>query len=70
MWMGLGPPHRPAGRCHKHSLQTERCPDRNLPDNVADRPELSGQNVRALFGEFCRIAKIAHNGTIEGPDEV
>jgi hypothetical protein len=32
-----GPAHRPAGRSHKHSLQTERCPDRNLPDNVDDR---------------------------------
>lgn len=29
-----GPAHRPAGRSHKHSLQSERCPDRNLPDGA------------------------------------
>jgi hypothetical protein len=64
-----GPPHRPAGRSHKHALQSERCPDRNLPDGVADRSELAGKSVRELFAEFCRMAQITHRGTLEAPDE-
>lgn len=64
-----GPPHRPAGRSHKHALQTERCPDRNLPDQVVDRPELAGKNVRTLFAEFCRMTSIAYEGKLEAPDE-
>jgi len=64
-----GPPHRPAGRCHKHSLQTERCPGRNLPDGVADLPKLSGRSIRALFVEFCTMASIIHSGELETPDE-
>ena len=64
-----GPPHRPAGRCHKHSLVGPRCPSRNVP-NVADRPELSGKGVRELFGEFCTMANIVHKGNLSAPDEV
>ena len=64
-----GPPHRPAGRCHKHSLRTERCPGRNLPDDVSDLPGLSGKNIRALLTEFCRLACIVLNGDVETPDE-
>jgi len=64
-----GPPHRPAGRCHKHSLQTARCPERNLPDKVSDLPTLSGKSVRELFAEFCNMACIQHNGELETPDE-
>lgn len=63
-----GPAHRPAGRCHKHSLQTERCPDRNLPDNVADRPELSGRPLGELFALFCEMAQITHEGTFILPN--
>lgn len=63
-----GPAHRPAGRSHKHSLRTERCPDRNLPDGVVDKPELSGQSVRELFDFFCELAQIRHEGTFEAPD--
>jgi hypothetical protein len=62
-----GPPHRPCGRSHKHSLQTERCPDRNLPDAVADRPDLSGKSVTELFAEFCQMASITHAGRFEAP---
>jgi hypothetical protein len=62
-----GPMHRPAGRSHKHSLQTERCPDRNLPDNVVDRPDLAGKTVTELFKIFCEMAGIAHTGTFFNP---
>lgn len=65
-----GPPHRPAGRSHKHSLQGERCPDRNLPDGVIDRPDLTGSSIREVFAEFCRISSITHTGQFEAPDEV
>ncbi|WAS93277.1 hypothetical protein [Nannocystis punicea] len=60
-----GPAHRPAGRSHKHSLQTPRCPGKNLPTGVQDRPELSGQTISELFLLFCKLAKIEHRGTFE-----
>jgi hypothetical protein len=63
-----GPAHRPAGRSHKHSVQTERCPDRNLPDGVMDRPDLSGQTMRQLFDHFCQLANIRYEGVFEDPD--
>lgn len=63
-----GNAHRPAGRSHKHALQEERCPDRNLP-NVLDRPDLEGASLRRVFTEFCRMAKISHHGHLEVPDE-
>ncbi len=62
-----GPAHRPAGRSHKHSLQNERCPDRNLPDGVHDRQDLSGKSVEELFVEFCTMAHISHAGNFEAP---
>jgi hypothetical protein len=64
-----GPAHRPAGRSHKHSLQSERCPDRNLPDRVIDRPDLSGRSVRELFAIFCQMGHILHEGAFLAPDE-
>lgn len=63
-----GTAHGAAGRSHKHSLQTDRCPDRNLPDGVVARPELAGQPPRAVFGEFCQMAHITHDGTFHDPD--
>jgi len=63
-----GPAHRPAGRSHKHALTSERCPDRNLPDRVADRPDLSGRSLADLFAEFCSMGGIEHQGTLIGPD--
>ncbi len=63
-----GPAHRPAGRSHKHALQSERCPDRNLPDGVSDRPDLSGKSLRDLFDVFCELGKITYEGTFESPD--
>lgn len=64
-----GPAHGAAGRQHKHSLQTERCPDRKLPDNVEPRPDLEGRSVRECFDEFCRISHIQHLGKFAPPDE-
>jgi len=62
-----GPAHRPAGRSHKHSLQTPRCPDRNLPAGVIDRPDLSGKGLRELFELFCEMAQISHTGEFVEP---
>jgi len=62
-----GPTHRPAGRSHKHSLQAERCPDRNLPDNVGDRADLAGKTMTELFEIFCQMADITHEGTFFPP---
>jgi hypothetical protein len=64
-----GPAHRPAGRSHKHSLQSARCPDRNLPDDVLDRPDLAGRSLREVFRAFCEMAHIVHNGELIIPDE-
>lgn len=63
-----GPAHAPAGRSHKHALVTERCPGRNLPDGVVDRPDLSGQPVADVFTEFCRISNIEMHGRFFAPD--
>ena len=63
-----GPAHHPAGRSHKHSLRTERCPDRNLPDNVDDRPDLSRKTVSELFEIFCQMANITHDGAFLPPN--
>jgi hypothetical protein len=62
-----GPAHRPAGRSHKHSVQTDRCPDRNLPDGVIERADLAGKSVADLFAIFCQIANITHEGTFHSP---
>jgi hypothetical protein len=62
-----GPAHRPAGRSHKHSVQTDRCPDRNLPDGVIERADLAGKSVTDLFAIFCQIANITHEGTFHSP---
>lgn len=63
-----GPAHRPAGRSHKHSLQTDRCSERNLPDNVDDRADLAGKTVSDLFAIFCEMADITHEGTFFPPN--
>lgn len=62
-----GPAHRPAGRSHKHSVQTNRCPERGLPDGVIDRPELAGKSITDLFSIFCQMANITHEGTFYPP---
>ncbi len=64
-----GTNHRDAGRSHKHALQGERCPDRNLPDDVNGRPDLAGKGLRELFEVFCEMADITHEGDFAAPDE-
>jgi hypothetical protein len=63
-----GPPHRPLGRSHKHAMQNEECPRRNLPDGVTDLPGLSGKSVPDLFAAFCEMASIQHAGVFFAPD--
>lgn len=62
-----GTAHRPAGRSHKHSLISERCPDRNLRDGVDDRPELEGKPLTEVFAVFCAMAGISHEGSFDFP---
>lgn len=62
-----GPAHAPAGRSHKHALQTTRCSDRNLPDGVVDRPELAGLPLEEAFAIFCKQAHITFTGRIAWP---
>lgn len=64
-----GPAHHPAGRSHKHSVQSDRCAERNLPDGVIDLPDLSGKTLAELFAVFCQMAEISHEGTFEVPAE-
>lgn len=61
--------HPPAGRSHKQGLLNEECPRRNLPDDVADRPDLDGVSVQELFRVFCQMANITHVGAFHSPDE-
>jgi hypothetical protein len=61
--------HVNSGRSHKHALQSERCPDRNLPDGVLSREDLAGKTMKEVFEEFCKIASIAFNGTFYPPEE-
>ena len=65
-----GTKHGDAGRSHKHALVTERCPDRNLPDEVKPRGDLSGESMRVVFDEFCRIGTIRFDGEFGNPEEV
>ena len=64
-----GPAHKPAGRSHKHSLQTDSCPRKKLPDDVDNKPEFSGQSLNLLFNKFCAMAKIEFAGEFERVDE-
>ena len=66
-----GPAHRPAGRGHKHSMQTSDCQraDRNLRDGVMDRPDLLGRPLRDVLDEFCRISNIQLGGHVEIPEQ-
>jgi hypothetical protein len=64
-----GTRHKDKGRSHKHALQSERCPDRNLPDDVTAREDLSGKGMTEIFEEFCRIASIDFRGVFIPPQE-
>jgi hypothetical protein len=57
-----GKEHKPFGRSHKHSLQTEECPLKNLKLNIVAMPDLSGKNVEELFLKFCEMARIRFEG--------
>lgn len=63
-----GARHGDAGRSHKHALVAERCPDRNLPENVVSRADLSGRSMQEVFEELCRLASIEFRGTFEPPE--
>lgn len=62
-----GTAHGDMGRSHKHSLQAARCPDRNLPDGVIAKPELSGCSLRECFEKFCEMAGVEHRGQFQEP---
>jgi len=63
-----GPPHRPLGRSHKHSLREESCPKLNLP-SADDASEYQGLSLREAFAKFCDRARIKHEGSIEPVDD-
>lgn len=65
-----GTRHGDAGRSHKHAMATERCPDRNLPDDVAMRADLSGRSMQQVFDDFCARARIEFTGAFFSPEEV
>ena len=54
---------------HKHSLQTPKCPDANLPDGVIDRPDLAGYSMPEVFMEFCKMAGSEFAGQFYAPNE-
>ena len=56
--------HIPCGRNHKHSLQTESCSRRNLPDGAVDRPDLAGKTLAEVFRIFCEISQIDFGGEV------
>lgn len=61
-----GPEHPGAGRTHKHDLQVEADPRRNLPSAVA-RPDLAHSTPAQVWAELCRVARINHAGAFECP---
>lgn len=63
-----GAVHAPAGRHHKHSLQTARCPEENLKREIQRRDDLAGATIHQVFTEFCRIARVEHTGTLKVPE--
>ncbi len=58
--------HGKAGRDHKHSLQTEQCPMRDLP-HAQDFAGLEGKTPKEVFKIFCKAANINHRGTFHEP---
>ena len=58
--------HGNAGRSHKHSVENERCPDMNLPIAVG-RVDLENRTLGDLFGAFCEMASITHEGRLVLP---
>ncbi len=60
--------HGESGRTHKHSLQKENCPRRNLPFAKA-REDLQDKDVTQLWEIICQQAKVKHEGTFAAPNE-
>ncbi|MCA3269660.1 MAG: hypothetical protein INF44_04835 [Thalassospira sp.] len=58
--------HRNAGRDHKHTLQNEDCPQKDIPSAVSF-PGLSGKTVKEIFTIFCKSAHINHSGDFIEP---
>ncbi|MGH8500005.1 MAG: hypothetical protein ACREEM_26330 [Blastocatellia bacterium] len=58
--------HGQAGRTHKHALQTESCPRRNLPHADA-RPDLENKTAKEVWEIVCKQAKISHIGIFNDP---
>jgi hypothetical protein len=58
--------HGKAGRDHKHSLQTEECPMRNLP-HADDFAGLQDKTPKEIFKIFCKAASINHQGSFHEP---
>jgi hypothetical protein len=57
-------PHHDAGRSHKHDLVTPDCPSENLKRNAMGRSDLQGKDLLSIFGVFCKMADINHNGKL------
>lgn len=57
--------HGNAGRTHKHSLQTDRCPDLHLP-GARERKDLDnpGQTIEDVWKVVCNEANLLHHGRI------
>ena len=63
-----GTAHHPHGRSHKHRLGSADCPKQNLRTHVEDRADLSGKSIEELFGIFCKLASITHDGKFSPPE--
>ena len=61
--------HKDVGRTHKHSLQNEADPRKNLP-HASARPDLDGKNAREVWETLCQQANIKHTGTFHEPEGV
>jgi len=59
--------HKENGRTHKHSLQKESCPRRNLP-YTEPRYDLKDKSVKQVWEIICSQSEINHNGVFVEPD--
>lgn len=57
--------HGNAGRTHKHALETDRCPERHLP-NARPRNDLDipGITIEDVWDVVCKEANLLHQGRI------
>jgi hypothetical protein len=59
--------HGTEGRTHKHDLQTDSCPRKNLPTAKA-RPDLERLTALQVWQKVCAMANIQHTGRFEEPE--